>query len=159
MRDTVVSQRGTPMAVKAIPDGYHSITPYLVVEDAARLIDFIKQAFGAQEQFRIAGPDGRIGHAEFRIGDSLIMLADASVEHPPFPANLHLYVVDVDATYQRALSVGGASLREPCDQFYGDRVCGVKDPVGDHWFISTHKEDVPPHELQRRAEAAMKERG
>jgi PhnB protein len=152
------AREGLSMAVKPIPDGYHSVTPYLVVEDAARLIDFMTRVFGAQELFRIAGPDARIGHCELRVGDSIIMLADANPEHPPFPGNLLLYVADVDATYHRAIGAGAISLREPSDQFYGDRVGGVKDPAGNHWFISTHKEDVPPEELERRAQAAMKER-
>jgi len=145
------------MAVNPIPEGYHTVTPYIVVEGAAKLIDFLKQAFGAEETFRMPMPDGKIGHAELRIGDSIIMMGDAGPEHPPMPTMLHLYVKDADAVYKRALQAGATSLREPADQFYGDRSGGVKDPVGNQWWIATHKEDVPPEELARRAQAAMQQ--
>jgi PhnB protein len=144
------------MAVKPIPDGYHTVTPYLIVEGAAALIDFVKAAFGAEEIFRMPGKDGTVGHAEVRIGDSMIMLADAQAEHPARPTMLALYVKDVDATYQRAIAAGATSIREPADQFYGDRSGGVQDASGMHWWISTHIEDVAPEELARRA-AAQKE--
>jgi uncharacterized glyoxalase superfamily protein PhnB len=145
------------MAVKPIPDGYHTVTPYLTVQGAAKLIDFLKQAFGAEETERLLRPDGTIGHAEARIGDSVVMLGDATPEFTPMPAMLHLYVTDVDAVYKRALQAGATSLREPADQFYGDRSAGVKDACGNQWWIATHKEDVPPEELKRRAEAAMRQ--
>lgn len=144
------------MAVKAKPDGYHSITPYLVVDDAARLIDFLVQAFGAEELERFAAPGNRVGHAELRIGDSLVMLGDARPEHPAMEAMLYLYVDDVDATYQIALSSGAEAVQPPQDQFYGDRSGGVKDPCGNVWYIATHIEDVSPVELQRRAQQAMR---
>ena len=143
------------MVVKAKPDGYHAITPYLVVDGAARLIDFLKQAFDAQEIERFAAPGNRIGHAELRIGDSLLMLGDAHGGHEPMPAMLYLYVDDVDATYQIALSAGATAVQAPADQFYGDRSGGVKDPCGNLWYIATHIEDVPTHELRRRAREVM----
>jgi uncharacterized glyoxalase superfamily protein PhnB len=145
------------MAVKPIPDGYHTVTPYLVVEGAAKLIDFLKQAFGAEEIFRMPGPGGQIGHAEVRIGDSVIMMSDATAEYRPMPSMIHLYVNDADAFYKRALQAGATSLREPADQFYGDRTAGVKDPVGNQWYIATHKEDVSFEELEKRAKAAGKQ--
>lgn len=141
------------MAVKPIPDGYHSVTPYLAVEGANRLLDFVKEAFGAEETVRMDAPGGKIGHAEVRIGDSVVMLADASTsdQGQVMPGMIHLYVDDVDKFYRRAIEAGGTSLREPVDQFYGDRSGGVKDPVGNHWWISTHVEDVPPGEMEERA--------
>ena len=139
--------------VKPIPDGYHSVTPYLVVDGAAKLIDFARQAFGAEEMFRMPAPQDTIGHAEIRIGDSVVMLADAGPENPPRPANLLLYVDDCDSTYRKALAAGGASEREPTDQFYGDRTAGV-DACGIRWWIHTHVEDVSPEEMEKRAAAA-----
>ena len=147
------------MAVKAQPDGYHAVTPYLVVDGAARLIDFLAAVFNAEEVERFAAPGNRIGHAEMRIGDSLVMLGDARGEHEPRQAMLYVYVADADATYQRALAAGGTSVQAPADQFYGDRSAGVKDPTGNLWWIATHIEDVPPAELKRRAQAAMEKAG
>lgn len=142
------------MAVKPIPDGYHTVTPYLVIEGAARLIDFLKAAFGAEEIFRMPGKDeGTVGHAEIRIGDSMIMVADANEEYPARPSMIALYVEDVDATYQRAIAAGATSIKEVADQFYGDRSGGVTDASGNRWWISTHVEDVTPEELARRAAA------
>jgi PhnB protein len=143
------------MAIKPKPDGYHSITPYLVVDGAAKVIDFLKQALSAQEVMRFDAPGGRIGHAELRIGDSVVMLGDAHGEHQPTQAMLHVYVDDADSTYQRALAAGATSVQAPTDQFYGDRSGGVKDPCGNLWWFATHIEDVPPGELKRRAEEAM----
>jgi PhnB protein len=147
------------MAVKAKPDGFHSVTPYLVVEGAAKVIDFAKQTFDAQEIMRMVAPGNRIGHAELRIGDSIVMLGDAHGDHQPTRAMLHLYVDDADAIYQRALAAGATSVQEPTNQFYGDRSGGVKDPCGNLWWIATHIEDVPPDELKRRAEQAMAKGG
>src|SRR3990170_756028 len=142
------------MAVKPIPEGYHSVTPYLVVKNAAGLIDFMKEALVAEETFRMPGPGGVIMHAEMRIGDSMVMLADAAgAENPPMPAMIHLYVQDADGVYKRALQLGATSLREPADQFYGDRSAGVKDAFGNQWWIATHVEDVPPEEMERRQQA------
>ncbi|MGH7101993.1 MAG: VOC family protein [Acetobacteraceae bacterium] len=145
------------MAVKAKPDGYHAVTPYLIAEGAAKVIDFAKATFGAEEKLRLTAPGGRIGHAELRIGDAAVMLADANAEHPAMPCTLHVYVDDADATYQRALSAGGTSVRAVANQFYGDRSGGVRDPGGNVWHIATHVEDVPPAELKRRAEEAMRQ--
>jgi uncharacterized glyoxalase superfamily protein PhnB len=143
------------MAVTPIPAGFHTVTPYLVVQGAAKLIDFLKQAFDAKEIMRMPLPDGTIMHAEVKIGDSIVMMGDARGEMKPMPAAIYLYVNDADATYQRALRAGATSTMEPADQFYGDRNAGVKDPVGNQWWIGTHIEDVPPDELARRAEAYM----
>jgi len=144
------------MAVKPIPDGYHSVTPYLVVAGAAKLIDFMKDVLRAEEMFRMDSPTG-VGHAELRVGDSVVMLADAegSATGKVAPAMLHIYVNDVDATYRRALAAGATSLREPADQFYGDRSGGVEDGFGNQWWFATHIEDVPPEEMERRAAEAM----
>jgi len=145
-------------SVKSIPTGYHSVTPYLINENASRLIEFLKLVFDAEETNRLSGPDGRVMHAELRIGNSMIMVSDASDERKPMPASIAVYVEDVDATYKRALGAGAVSLGEPTDQFYGDRSAGVKDLAGNHWRIATHLEDVPPEELRLRAEQWMKER-
>lgn len=144
------------MAVQPIPEGYHAVTPYLAVDGADRLLEFVKQAFGAEETVKMPTPDGKIGHAEVKIGDSIVMLSDASTgdQGVAMPGMIHLYVEDADATYGRALAAGGTSMREPTDQFYGDRMAGVKDPVGNHWWIATHVEDVPPEEMARRAQEA-----
>src|SRR2546423_1386430 len=138
------------MPVKPIPDGYHTITPILVNEDADRVLEFMKNVFGATEVFMSRRPDGKIWHAEVQIGDSRLMMGDAKDDIKGYPSGLNLYVDDVDATYKRALDAGGKSLREPATQFYGDRSAGVADPAGNSWWISTHVEDVPPEELERR---------
>ena len=143
------------MAVKPIPDGFHSVTPYLTVPGVAKLLDFLKQAFEAQELHRLTRPDGTIMHAELRIGDSPVMMGEPMGGSPPMFGSLYLYVHDVDAVYQRALQAGATSVSEPADQFYGDRSAGIKDPVGNQWWIATHKEDVPPEEVARRARAFM----
>ena len=140
------------MAVNPIPEGYHTVTPYLIVEGAAGLLDFAKSAFGAEERFRMAAPDGSIGHAEVMIGDSIVMLADAGEEWPARPAFIYLYVEDCDAMYERALAAGATSVREPADQFYGDRNATVRDSVGNTWGIATHIEDVTPEEVAKRIE-------
>jgi len=153
------------MTAKPIPDGYHTVTPYLIVKDAARALDFYQQAFGATELFRMAGPDGKVGHAEIKIGDSPIMLADEHPEHGYVgpqalggtPVSICLYVKDVDALAQRAITAGAKVLRPVQDQFYGDRSGTVADPFGHVWTIATHVEDVPPEEMQRRMEAFCKQ--
>jgi PhnB protein len=144
------------MSVKPIPDGYHTVTPYLAVSGADRLMAFLSQAFDAQERHRSTRPDGSIWHAEVRIGDSVVMLAEALDPWKPMPSTLYLYVPDTDATYRRALEAGATSLMEPADQFYGDRNAGVKDPTGNLWWIATHKEDVSPDEMARRQKAHQK---
>jgi PhnB protein len=146
------------MAVKPIPDGYHSVTPYLIVDDAASAIEFYKRAFGATELFRMDAPGGKIGHAEIKIGDSPIMLAD---EFPEMgfrsakaigstPVSLMIYVEDVDSVFPQAIAAGGKELKPLQDQFYGDRSGTLEDPFGHVWTVSTHKEDVPPEEMERR---------
>jgi PhnB protein len=144
------------MSPKPIPDGYHSVTPYLIVKGADQLIDFVTQAFGAELIERMTRANGTIGHAEVRIGDSVVMLSEAGGEWEPMPSALYLYVPDTDATYRQALDSGATSVMQPADQFYGDRNAGVKDPVGNLWWIGTHKEDVPREELERRAAANLK---
>lgn len=150
--------------VRPIPEGYHSVTPYLIVDGAAKAIEFYEQAFGASVQFRMDGPDGRVGHAELKIGDSYVMLAD---EHPEMgargpktvggsPISLLLYVEDVDAIVERAVEAGAKLTRPVADQFYGDRTGSVEDPFGHAWYVATHVEDVSSEEMKRRASAAHK---
>jgi PhnB protein len=152
------------MGVKPIPDGYSSVTPYLIVSGAAQAIDYYKMAFDAKELMRMPSPDGKIMHAELQIGSARIMLAD---EAPQMGARspqtlggsgvgLMLYVTDVDDTFQRAVSGGGKVVRPVTNQFYGDRTGTMTDPFGHQWTIATHVEDVPEAEMQRRAQEAMK---
>ena len=151
------------MTIKAIPDGYHSITPYLMMDGAAGAIAFYKEAFGATELFRMADDKGRVGHAEIRIGDSVVMLADtapgATCSGPRAlggsTVGLMIYLENVDTVFARALKAGGKSLRPLTNQFYGDRSGTLEDPYGHVWTIATHIEDVPPEEIERRV-AAMK---
>lgn len=149
---------------KPVPAGYHSVTPYLIVRGAADAIDFYKRAFGATEAMRMQGPNGKIGHAEIRIGDSAIMLAD---EYPDMGyrspqslggagVSLMIYVEKVDETFNRALAAGAKELRAIVDQFYGDRSGTLQDPFGHVWTVSTHVEDVPPEEMRRRSEEFLK---
>jgi PhnB protein len=144
------------MAVKPIPEGYRTFTPYFVVEGASDFIEFLKKAFAGQELFRSPAPGGKIGHAEMRVGDSMVMLADTTPEYPPSRMVAYLYVPDVDATYRKAVAAGGQSKREPANQFYGDRVATVTDRWGNTWSIGTHVEDVPPEEIERRMKAQKK---
>jgi len=155
------------MAVKPIPEGYHSATPYLIVKGAARALAYYKKAFGATELMRFEGPGDKIGHAEIKIGDSIIMVAD---EHPEMgarspetiggsPVGLCLYVPDVDAQFSQAIAAGGKEVRPVKDQFYGDRSGTLTDPFGHQWTISTHIEDVSQEECHRRMMAMMKEHG
>lgn len=141
------------MPVDPIPAGYHTVTPYLLVADVGRQIQFMERAFGAVETSRFATPDGRIMHAVVEIGDSFVMLGEASGEWKPMPCMLHLYVPDTDAVYASALRAGAESLREPADQLYGDRSAGVVDAEGNQWWIATHLEDVTPEEIDRRMRA------
>ncbi len=139
--------------VKPIPEGYHSLTPVVVVEGAPGLIDFLKQVFNAEEEEVYKGPDGRVIHAELRIGDSVLMISDSNPQFPALPAMANVYTEDVDAAYQRALKAGATSLREPSNQFYGDRTAGIKDVYGNQWWIATHVEDVSQEELEKRMKA------
>jgi PhnB protein len=146
------------MAVKPVPDGYHTVTPYLTVRGAPKVIEFLKQAFGAELSHEpIKRPDGTIMHAQVKIGDSPIMIADESEMAKATPSSLYLYVPNVDSVYQRAVKAGGSTVMEPMDMFYGDRSGAVKDPSGNSWFIATHKEDVAPQELAKRADAFLKQ--
>jgi PhnB protein len=143
------------MPVRPIPEGYQSVIPYLIVDGAARLLDFVRQAFGAVEHERMTRDDGSIGHAEVQIGDSMVMISDGRDPWKPMPAAIYLYVPDTDATYHRAIEAGAVSLMEPADQFYGDRNAGVKDPAGNIWWIGTRVEDISREELERRAAVSM----
>jgi PhnB protein len=140
--------------VKAVPEGYHTVTPYLVVQGAGKLIDFMKAAFDAQETVRMPMPDGSIGHAELRIGNSMIMLGEARDQWKAMPTSLYLYLEDVDAVYARAVAAGGTPVAEPKNQFYGDRSGSVQDMCGNFWWVSTHIEDVSEEEMKRRMDAA-----
>ena len=148
---------------QAIPDNYPRVTPYLIVDDGGAAIDFYKSVLGATERGRMDGPDGKVGHAELEIGDSLVMLAD---EHPQMdalgpksvggtPVSLLVYVEDVDDTFERAIDAGAKQLEPVADKFYGDRSGTFEDPFGHHWNIATHVEDVPPDEMSKRAAEAM----
>ncbi|HUI84840.1 MAG TPA: VOC family protein [Candidatus Binatia bacterium] len=139
------------MAVKPIPDGYHTVTPYITVDDAGAVIDFLKKAFDAQETFAMRDERGRIQHAEVKVGTSMVMLGGAHDQWKARPANFYLYVEDCDAAYSKAIAAGAKSLSEPATQFYGDRHGGVTDSQGNNWWIATHVEDVAPAELERRA--------
>ncbi len=136
--------------VRPIPEGYHTITPYLIADDAGRLLDFLVAGLGAEILFRSTSPDGRLGHCEIRIGDSRLMLSGSRPEYPAKPCALYLYVEDCDALYAQAITAGARSISEPADMFYGDRHGGVTDPSGNQWWIATHIEDVSPEELARR---------
>lgn len=140
------------MSLKPIPDGYHTLTPYLIVDKALPIIDFVKAAFSAVEIKRSSTPDGRIMNVELRIGNSMIMMGEARPPWNPMPCSLYVYVEDTDDAYRRAIEAGGKSLMEPANQFYGDRNAGVQDSEGNMWWIATHIEDVSPEELARRAE-------
>ncbi|MBI1784991.1 VOC family protein [Candidatus Sumerlaeota bacterium] len=149
------------MTAKAIPEGHRTVTPYLAVKGGAKALEFYKQGFGAAEMFKLVMPDGRLGHAEIRLGDSVIMLAD---EFPEFggkapqtlggsPVVIHLYVEDVDAFCKRAVAAGAKQLNPVENQFYGDRSGQLEDPFGHLWWVATHIEDVPPGEMEKRAAA------
>lgn len=152
---------------KPIPDGYHTVTPYLVVNDAARAIDFYQRAFGAKEVMRMNGPQGKIGHAELKIGDSTIMLSDempqAGGRSPQSlggsTVGIFLYVKDVDSAFNQAVGAGARADKPPADMFWGDRYGKLTDPFGHQWSLATHKEDVAPQELQKRATEAMAKMG
>lgn len=141
--------------VEARPEGYPSVIPSLVVEDAGKLIDFIVEAFGATERLRMPMPDGKIAHAELELGDSVIMIGEASPQWPAGQGTLMLYVDDADATYNKALAAGATSNMEPADQFYGDRSAAVVDAWGNRWTVSTHIEDVSEEEMERRMAEMM----
>jgi PhnB protein len=148
------------MSVKAIPAGHHTVTPYLAVKNGVKALEFYKKAFGAAEMSKLILPDGRLGHAEIRLGDSVIMMAD---EFPEYggkapdtlggtPVNIHLYVEDVDAFFKKAVAAGAKERKPVSDQFYGDRSGQLEDPFGHLWWVATHKEDVPPEEMEKRVQ-------
>ena len=149
------------MAVKAIPEGYHTLTPSLTVKDGAKAIDFYKKAFGAHERMRLAGPDGRLMHAELQMGDSIVMLGEempdmgckAPVSVGAVSGSLYVYVPDVDAAFKRAVEAGAKALTPPSDMFWGDRFGTVEDPSGHRWGLATHKEDPSPAEMEKRQKA------
>jgi PhnB protein len=150
-----------PGNVKPIPEGHRTVTPYLAIKNAAGALDFYERAFGATVRYKLSMPDGRVGHAEIELGDSVIMLAD---EFPEYggkspealggsPVSIHLYVPDVDAFFKRALAAGARERKRVEDQFYGDRSGQLEDPFGHLWWVATHKEDVAPEEMQKRVRA------
>lgn len=151
------------MAVKPVPEGFHTLTPYLAIENAAEAIEYYKKAFGAEEKFRMDAPGGKIGHAELAIGDSIVMVSDpfpqASSKSPKelggTTAGAFMYVEDVDAVFKQAVDAGATVTMEVADQFWGDRFGTLTDPFGHVWSIATHVEDVPPEEMAERAKAAM----
>ena len=151
------------MAVAPIPAGYHSVTPYLVLRDAAAAMEFYKKAFGATELYRLAGPDGKVAHGEIRIGDSPVMLGEEMDGYGGphalggTPVSLMVYVPDVDRMFAQALAAGAKEQRPVADQFYGDRSGTLVDPFGHVWSLATHVEDVPPAEIDRRFAKMMQE--
>jgi PhnB protein len=153
-----MKEKTMPNKVKPVPDGHRTVAPYLAIKNAASALEFYKKAFGAIETYKLIIPDGRVGHAEIRLGDSLIMIAD---EFPEFggkapeslggsPVSIHLYVEDVDAFVKKAVAAGARELKPVADQFYGDRSGQLQDPFGHLWWVATHKEDVAPEEMQKR---------
>ena len=148
---------------KPIPEGYNTVSPYLAVDDAAAAIEYYKQAFGAEETMRMNGPDGKVGHAELKIGDSHVMLSDPFPQSSTSPpkelggttGSIFMYVEDVDSVVQQAVDAGGTVTMEVQDMFWGDRFGSVTDPFGHTWSIATHVEDVPPDEMEERSKAAM----
>ncbi|SCY02616.1 PhnB protein [Nitrosospira sp. Nl5] len=156
------------MTIKSVPDGYHVVTPYLMIKGAAEAIEFYKRAFGATELFKMITPGDRIGHAEIKIGDSRIMLTDDCGTEGTFrnpqssggsSVGMHVYVENVDALFAQAIEAGAKAVRPVQDQFYGDRTGTLEDPFGHIWFLATHKEDLSPDEIKQRAEAMFKQGG
>lgn len=143
--------------VDPIPKGFHTLTPYLVTDNAEQTIEFLKNAFGAKyEHEPTKRPDGKLMHATLKIGNSMFMIAEACGDMKAQPGTFYLYVPDADAAYEKAVKAGGKSIMEPAAQFYGDKSGGVKDPGGNSWFVSTHIEDVKPDEMQKRANEFFK---
>ncbi len=141
--------------VNPIPQDYGTVTPYLIVNGVPRLIDFLKETFHAEERARINDKKDHVGHAEVKIGNSMVMMADSTTQYTPIPSQLYVYVDNVDDAYRRAMRAGGTSEQEPTTQFYGDRTAAVKDPTGNVWWIATHVEDLSPQEMEKR----MKDKG
>src|SRR6058998_116293 len=135
------------------PQDYGTVTPYLIVDGVPRLIDFLRETFHAEEKARINDKEDHVGHAEIKIGNSIVMMADSTAQYNPIPSQLYVYVDNVDHTHKRGLEAGGISEQEPTTQFYGDRTAAVKDPTGNVWWIATHIEDVSPEEMEGRMKA------
>jgi uncharacterized glyoxalase superfamily protein PhnB len=144
--------------VKPVPPGFHTVTPYLIVNGVPQLLNYLKKAFKAEEIYKMKMPDGSIGHAQVKIGDSFVMMGQASSQWKPMPGSIYLYVDDADNFYKLAIKAGGKSLREPTTEFYGDRTGGVEDPTGNQWWISTHVEDVSPKEMKKREKEWIEKR-
>lgn len=142
---------------KPIPEGFHTVTPFLIVEDAVKLLEFIEKAFNGETTAIMKHVDGKVMHATARIGDSVIMTSDATDRFPAMPCMLYLYMNDVDAVYKQAIKAGGQSLREPTNEFYGDRSAGIKDAWNNQWWIATHVEDVGEEEMKKRVEQFRKQ--
>lgn len=140
------------MSVNPIPKGYNTLTPFLVVTNGAEIIEFLKNAFEAEEMYRMTGPDNGIMHAELKLGNSMIMIGEAMADNKPWPNMLYFYTKDVDSVYQKALDAGAKSVNEPANHYYGDRNAGVMDPAGNMWWIATHIEDVTPEQIKKRVE-------
>lgn len=147
------------MSVRPVPEGFHTVTPYLVVNDASGLLDYVKQAFGAKEADCMRSPDGTVRHADVLIGNSHVMMGQACEGHTATSTMLYLYVEDVDACFARAVEAGGEVVEELADKFYGDRTAAVRDTNGVTWYMATHVEDVPPDEMERRMEAEAAKQG
>jgi PhnB protein len=145
----------TTTSVKPIPTGFHTVTPYLVTSEAGKVVDFLKRGLGAVEQSMLRLPEGKIGHTQLKIGDSLVMLTEACAEMPAQPVTFYLYVEDCDASWRQAVSAGGIKVSEPQDQFYGDRAGAVKDAGGNTWWVATHREEVDDQEIARRMQAKL----
>jgi len=141
------------MAVKPIPDGYHTVTPYITVDNAGAVMEFLKKAFAAEETFAMRDEQGNVRHGEMKVGSSMVMLGSSHDQWKARPGNFYVYVEDCDAVYKKAVEAGGTSVSEPSTQFYGDRHGAVSDSQGNTWWIATHVEDVSPEELERRAMA------
>lgn len=142
--------------VNPVPEGFHTITPYFIVNNGNKFIEFIKEAFDANENNRTVTPEGRIMHAQLKIGDSFVMMGESAGEWKPMPCTIYMYVTDVDAVYDKVLKAGGKKLREPVNEFYGDRICGIEDPLGNQWWIAAHVEDVSPEEMKKREYETLK---
>ena len=136
--------------VNPIPQGYGTVTPYLIVDGVSKLIDFLKETFHAEERARINDKEDHVGHAEIKIGNSIVMMADSTAQYRPIPSQLYVYVDNVDDTYERAMKAGGTPEQEPTTQFYRDRTAAVKDPTGNVWWIAAHVEDISPQEMDKR---------
>lgn len=143
------------MPIRPIPVGYHTVTPYLTVKGAKKLIEFLEEAFGAKRLRQTVRPDGSVGNAEVLIGNSMVMISDATEQWLPMVSSIYLYVEDTDRIYKKAIEAGAESLYEPMDMFYGDRNAGIKDMFGNFWWIATHIEDVSDEEIQRRENLRM----